>query len=67
MSLYKQAEMALESCQCKKCHGLGTISDAEPGDIYCNTFTCHSCDGSGVDRFLGLKALQEVINETPNT
>lgn len=33
--------------RCKVCGGLGTVDDAESGDISFNTYDCHACDGTG--------------------
>lgn len=44
---YQQGLTVLESLMCTACGGLGERSDAEPGDISFNRWTCQACKGTG--------------------
>lgn len=54
---YLQAKDALVKAKCETCHGLETISDAEPGDIWHRTIKCPTCKGTGLS-----KSVDEIIN-----
>lgn len=49
MSKYLDMLDRLKGLCCHECGGLGTINDAEPGDMYFNEYTCSKCMGSGFD------------------
>lgn len=48
MSKYHDLIKQLESAKCPDCRGMGEMDDAEPGDIYFNTWVCTSCNGTGL-------------------
>lgn len=37
----------LRDNKCMLCFGRGKVNDAEPGDIFFNTYECPSCYGTG--------------------
>lgn len=39
----------LEARKCKPCRGLGFEDDACEGDIMFNTWTCRTCEGTGLN------------------
>lgn len=47
MSAFDEAMDELEAKRCTTCKGVGTLDDAEDGDIFYSTWTCDHCDGSG--------------------
>lgn len=51
-SEYLRALEDLEARKCETCGGLGTVDDAEPGDISFRTFQCPDCKGSGFARMV---------------
>lgn len=55
MSLFTDALATLADAMCKACNGSGSCNDAEPGDIYWNTWECTFCKGSGLSRVLVLQ------------
>lgn len=48
MNKYEQLISELKDKECKVCNGLGRCSDAEPGDIFYNSWECPECKGSGI-------------------
>ena len=54
MSAYHKILKQVEECRCENCGGLGTCDDAEPGDIYYNTWECTECKGSGLNAEVSL-------------
>ena len=48
MSKYYELLKELESTKCPTCHGGGECDDAEPGDIFCRTWVCPDCHGTGL-------------------
>ena len=47
MSKYQEELQKLENSMCQTCQGSGEMDDAEPGDIFYNTYNCCKCGGSG--------------------
>lgn len=50
MNKYEKLEKELEKMKCPTCHGLGKCDDADFGDIFCNTWTCPDCKGTGIKK-----------------
>lgn len=38
---------ALRARMCNQCYGSGYVSDAAPGDMYCQQWICSTCCGTG--------------------
>jgi hypothetical protein len=47
VSEYQNLVGLVESLKCPTCSGQGDYDDAEPGDIFFNTFRCTVCKGTG--------------------
>ena len=60
-SNYAQVKEKLEGYRCHRCHGLGYIDDAEPGDIAFRQIQCPDCDGTGVNTNRKLEIISQVI------
>ena len=50
MNRYLKIKDLILKYKCQTCTGLGTINDAEPGDISFNTTTCPACKGTGMTK-----------------
>lgn len=49
MSKFHELKQKLEELACPECFGAGEWDDAEPGDIYFNTYKCSHCEGTGIN------------------
>lgn len=54
MSKFHELKQELEECACPECFGVGEWDDAEPGDIYFNTYKCSYCEGTGINPKCGI-------------
>lgn len=52
MTDYLKAKELLIAAKCPTCHGLGTVNDAELGDISFNTKPCEACETHGLTKSL---------------
>lgn len=49
MSKFRELKQELEELACPHCFGRGEKDDAEPGDIFCRTWICPVCEGTGIN------------------
>lgn len=50
----------VNEAKCPECGGLGECNDAEPGDIFCRTWVCGECHGTGMNK--SVKQVEELIS-----
>ena len=48
MNRFAKLLREVEELRCQICGGLGTINDADLGDIFYNEEKCTHCEGSGI-------------------